>query len=105
MFCLCTNYPPKYVANNVEIGFLSGYLLIYNLLQNLPVNLNVMNLIGVTSSYLKLKKRVFWRGDVAAMKVKLGPEWPPIIESLDADIFELVQVEKFLRSTYQQGAL
>ena len=90
-----------FTPDNVE----SGYLFFYSLSRHLPVNLNVTNPIGVTLSHLKLKKQVFWRGDIVAMKVQLGPERPFVVESLEADISELVQVEQFLQKTYQVGTL
>jgi len=66
------------------------YLLFYNLSPNLPINLNIAHVIGVTPSYLTTKKRLFWRGDVVAMKVKPESEQIDfIVESLDADLFDL----------------
>ena len=35
------------------------YLLFYNLSPNLPVNLNVVGMVGLTEAYLKFKKRLF----------------------------------------------
>jgi hypothetical protein len=66
------------------------YLLFYNLSLALPINLNVARDIGVSPSHLKSKKRMFWRGDVVAMKVRPESEMKSfIIESLDADLFDL----------------
>lgn len=84
----------------------SYYLFFYNLSPNLPVNLNVAHLIGVTPSHLKAKKRLFWRGDVVAMKVQPKSErmfW--IVESLDANLSDLNPLENFLRESYQEGEL
>lgn len=85
-------------------GVQSTYLLFYNLSPNLPINLNVANLIGVTPSHLKFKKRLFWRGDVVAMKVQ--PELERVdfvIKSMDADLLELGSLQEFLRDRYQEG--
>lgn len=85
-------------------GIKSTYLLFYNLSPNLPFNLNVLHVIGVTPSHLKTMKRLFWRGDVVAMKVQPESEQKDfIIESLDADLSELRPLEEFLRATYQKG--
>jgi hypothetical protein len=86
-------------------GVQSTYLFFYNLSPNLPVNLNVTHVTGVTPSYLKTKKRLFWRGDVVAMKVQPESERIDfIIESMDADLLELGFLEEFLREKYQEGA-
>jgi hypothetical protein len=85
-------------------GVQSTYLFFYNLSPNLPINLNVAHLIGVTPSHLKIKKRLFWRGDVVAMKVQPESERIDfIIESMDADLLELGSLEEFLRERYQEG--
>ncbi|KAM6500031.1 hypothetical protein JOM56_003045 [Amanita muscaria] len=87
-------------------GIKSTYLFFYNLSPNLPINLNVLHVIGVTPSHLKIRKRLFWRGDVVATKVQPESEQRDfIIESLDADISELRPLEEFLRATYQKGGL
>jgi len=78
------------------------YLFFYNLSPNLPINLNIAHLIGVAPSHLK--KRLFWRGDVVAMKVESESELIDfIVESMDADILELGPLENFLRERYQEG--
>lgn len=83
-------------------GVQSTYLFFYNLSPNLPINLNIARLIGVTPSHLKTRKRLFWRGDVVAMKVQPESErFDFIVESLDADLFELTPLEEFLREQYQ----
>jgi hypothetical protein len=82
------------------------YLLFYNLSPNLPVNLNVAGMIGLTEDYLKFKKRLFWRGDVVALKVQ--PEGEKVgfrVESLDADICEVGLLEDFFRKKYHEGEL
>ncbi|KIL66965.1 hypothetical protein M378DRAFT_159896 [Amanita muscaria Koide BX008] len=85
-------------------GIKSTYLFFYNLSPNLPINLNVLHVIGVTPSHLKTRKRLFWRGDVVATKVQPESEQRDfIIENLDADISELRPLEEFLRATYQKG--
>jgi hypothetical protein len=84
----------------------STYLFFYNLSPNLPINLSVAHIIGVTPSYLKTKKRLFWRGDVVAMKVQPESEmidW--IVKTLDAEPFELRSLEEFLREKYHGGLL
>ena len=84
----------------------SCYLLFYNLSPNLPVNLNVAGVIGLTEAYLKFKKRLFWKGDVVALKLR--PEGKNVtfrVESLDADICEVGLLEDFLRKQYQDGPL
>jgi hypothetical protein len=82
----------------------STYLVFYNLSPNLPINLNVARVIGVTPSHLKTRKRLFWRGDVVALKVKPESEqFHFIIESLEADLFELSRLEEFLREEYWEG--
>jgi len=87
-------------------GVQSSYLFFYNLSPNLPINLNVANLIGVTPPQLKNRKRLFWRGDVVAMKVRPKSEQIDcIVESLDADLLELRFVEEFFREKYQDGVL
>jgi hypothetical protein len=92
----------KSISNGIQIT----YLFFYNLSSNLPINLNVAHVIGVTPSHLKTKKRLFWRGDVVVMKVQPESErfdW--IVESLDADLSELRSLEEFLREVYRKGVL
>ena len=84
-------------------GVQSTYLFFYNLSPNLPINLSIARVIGVTPSHLKSRKRLFWRGDVVAMKVQ--PESESIVESLDADLFDLNPLEEFFRMRYQGGSL
>ena len=80
-------------------------LVFYNLSPNLPINLNVARIIGVTPSDLKLKKRLFWRGDVATMKVQReGEQLNFIVENSDADLPDLRILEEFFRKMYQAGA-
>ena len=89
-----------------DSGVQSTYLIFYNLSPNLPINLNVAHVVGVTPSDLKSRKRLFWRGDVVAMKVQ--PHSEPddfMVESLDADLSELRPLEEFLREKYQVGFL
>jgi hypothetical protein len=94
------------VYNGVPDGIQGTYLFFYNQSPNLPINLSVAHVIGVTPSHLKTKKRLFWRGDVVAMKVKPESELIDfIVESLDADLFELSRLEEFLREKYQVGEL
>lgn len=81
----------------------SAYLFFYNLSLNLPINLNVAPVIGITPSHLKIKKRLFWRGDVVVMKARLLSE--QLVESLDADLSELESLEQFFRTAYQEGDL
>jgi len=89
---------------NARNGVQSTYLFFYNLSPNLPINLNVADVIGVTPSHLKIKKRLFWRGDVVAMKVQPESERIDfVIESMDADLLELESLEIFLRERYQEG--
>jgi hypothetical protein len=77
------------------------YLFFYNLSPNLPMNLNVAQLIGVTQSHLR--KRLFWRGDVVAMKAQQNSECTWLVESLDADLFTLGPLKKFFQEKYQQA--
>jgi len=87
-------------------GVQSVYLFFYNLSPNLPINLNVARVIGVTPSHLKNKKQLFWRGDVVAMKVQ--PESEMIyfmVETLDAGLFDLNPLEEVFRQEYQDGSL
>ena len=92
-----------------DSGVQSTYLIFYNLSPNLPINLNVAHVVGVTPSDLKTRKRLFWRGDVVAMKVQPRAEpldrYDFIVESLDADLSELSPLEEFLREKYQVGFL
>lgn len=82
-----------------------AHLVFYNLSPNLPINLNVARIIGLTSSHLKLKKRLFWRGDVATMKVQPeGEQLNFIVENSDTDLPDLRPLEKFFRRMYQAGA-
>ena len=92
----------KSTLNGVQIT----HLFFYNLSPNLPINLNVARVIGVTPSHLKTKKRLFWRGDVVVMKVQPESEridW--IVKSLDADLSELRPLEEFLREMYRKREL
>jgi len=78
------------------------YLFFYNLSPKLPINLNIAHLIGVTPPHLK--KRLFWRGDVVAMKVESESERIDfIVKSMDADLLELGSLEEDLRERYQVG--
>ena len=82
----------------------STYLFFYNLSPNLPINLTIARVIGVTPSHLKNKKYLFWRGDVVAMKVQPKSEQIHfLVQCLDADLFELGPLEEFLRETYLKG--
>ncbi len=47
-----------------------AYIIFCNRSVRLPVNLSISKLVGVTPALLKNKKRMFWRGDAVAMKVK-----------------------------------
>ncbi len=68
-----------------------AYIIFCNRSVRLPINLTIAKLAGVTPSILKNKKRMFWRGDVVAMKVKWAPgkngvrfkHWTPIHRSWD----------------------
>jgi hypothetical protein len=94
------------VYQGARDGVHSTYLFFYNLSPNLPINLNVAHLIGVTPSHLKTKKRLFWRGDLVVMKVQPESERVNfIVKSLDADLFELKPLEEFLQEKYQEGFL
>jgi hypothetical protein len=86
-------------------GVRSTYLLFYNLSLNLPINLNIAYVIGVTPPQLQTKKRLFWRGDVVAMKVRLESEFSSMVKSLDADLLELRSLEKFFPDNYRRGVL
>ena len=89
-----------------ENGIQITHLFFYNLSPNLPINLNVAHVIGVTPSHLKTKKRLFWRGDVVVMKVQPESEQVDfMVESLDADLSELRPLEEFLRERYRKGGL
>ena len=83
------------------------YLLFYNLSLNLPINLNIARVIGVTPPQLQTKKRLFWRGDVVAMKVRPeSKERSFMFKSLDADLLELKSsVEKFFLYGYRDCIL
>ncbi|KAF9522392.1 hypothetical protein CPB83DRAFT_113313 [Crepidotus variabilis] len=52
---------------------LTNYIFFYNLSPKLPVNRNLTRLIGVTHFELKKHKRLFWRGDVVALKLIYRP--------------------------------
>ena len=87
-------------------GIQITYLFFYNLSLNLPINLNVAHVVGVTLSHLKTRKRLFWRGDVVVMRVQPESErfnW--IVESSDADLSELRPLEEFFREMYRKGVL
>ena len=87
-------------------GVQSTYLLFYNLSLNLPINLNIARVIGVTPPQLQTKKRLFWRGDVVAMKVRPeSKERDFMVKSLDANLLELRSLEKFFPDNYQKGVL
>jgi len=87
-------------------GVESTYLLFYNLSLNLPINLNIARVIGVTPLQLQTKKRLFWRGGVVAMKVRPeSKECDFMVESLDADLLELRSLEKFFPDYYGRGTL
>jgi hypothetical protein len=82
-----------------------AHLVFYNLSPNLPINLNVARIIGLTPSHLKLKKRLFWRGDVATMKVQPEAERLTfIVENSNTDLPDLRPLEEFFRRMYQAGA-
>ena len=82
------------------------YLLFYNLSLNLPINLNIARVIGVTPPQLQTKKRLFWRGNVVVMKVRPeSKERDFIVKSLDADLLELKSLEEFFLDNYRKGVL
>ena len=84
-------------------GVQTTYLFFYNLSPDLPINLNVANLIGETPSNLNIQKRLFWRGDVVVMKVQSTSESiNSMVESLDADLFDLRSLEEFLQEKYRE---
>lgn len=83
-----------------------AYLFFYNRSLRLPINLNVANLVGVTPSHLRTKKRMFWRGDIVVMKVRSESEAMDfMVEALDADLSELGSLEDVLRIKHQEGFL
>jgi hypothetical protein len=87
-------------------GVQSTYLLFYNLSLNLPVNLNIAYVIRVTPAQLQTKKRLFWRGNVVAMKVQPESEERDfMVKSLDADLLELRSLENFFLDNYRRGVL
>ncbi|KAF8624564.1 hypothetical protein AX15_005811 [Amanita polypyramis BW_CC] len=89
---------------SAQDGVESTYLFFYNLSPNLRINLSVAQVVGVTPSHLKSKRRLFWRGDVVAMKVQPQSEQMDfIVKSLDADLSELGILEMFLKETYRRG--
>ena len=113
-YVLCSDMPStsdsdcRKVQVMISHGAQHGtYLFFYDLRLDSPINLNVARAIGVTPSQLKLKKRLFWRGDVVAMKVKAvsGLLDRDTVVSLDADISDLRPLEGFLHNQYQEGAL
>ncbi|KAF9473292.1 hypothetical protein BDN70DRAFT_925241 [Pholiota conissans] len=82
------------------------YIFFYNMSSNLPLNLNIARMIGVTQSGLKAEKRLFWRGDVVAMLAQPESErFNFVVESLDADLSELNSLEEFFREKYFEGFL
>lgn len=96
----------RVMPHSARDGVQNIYLFFYNLSPNLPTNVNVAHLIGVTPSHLKTRKRLFWRGDVVAMKVKPESERVHfIVESLEADLVDLMFLEEFFREEYQDGFL
>lgn len=97
----------KVMSNkNAWDGVESNYIFFYNLSLNLPINLNVAHLLGVTPSHLKARKRLFWRGDIVAMKVQLDSESSFIVkECLNANRLDLNSLEQFLLEKYRNGNL
>ena len=85
-------------------GVQSTYLLFYNLSLNLPINLNIARVIGVTPYQLQTEKRLFWRGDVVAMKVQpVSNRLSFMVRSLEADLLELRSLEKIFPDYYRRG--
>lgn len=84
-----------------------AYLFFYNCSLRLPINLNVAELVGVSASHLKTKKRLFWRGNIVVMKVQRMPELYGYsrVEPLDADLSALGALEELLRVKHQEGFL
>jgi hypothetical protein len=102
------SYPKTQVASyqTTRNGVQSTYLLFYNLSLNLPINLNIARVIGVTPPQLQTTKRLFWRGDVVAMKVRpVSKEHSFMVKSLDADLLELRSLEKLFPDYFQKGVL
>ena len=94
------------VLSITHAGDTHAYLFYYNRSLRLPINLNVAELVGVSSSHLKTKKHVFWRGDIVVMKVKPESETIDfIVKPLDADLSELGTLEEFLRTKHREGYL
>lgn len=98
------------LATPLGVSVASGehaYLLFYNCSLRLPINLNVAGLVGVSSSYLETKKRLFWRGDIVAMKIRRMPiphEYARV-EPLDADLSTLWALEEAFRVKHHEGFL
>ena len=96
----------RVMAHRAWYDVLNVYLLFYNLSPNLPINLNLAHLIGVTPPHLKIRKRLFWRGDVVAMKVRQKSERiDRIVENLEADLSDLGFLEELFLEKYQKGVL
>ena len=79
------------------------YIIFCNRSVRLPVNCNITKLVGATPLLLRSKKRMFWRGDVVAMKVKAASDVKWDIQPLDAHMSNLGALEEFLRQQYQEG--
>lgn len=102
------SYRQTQVASHqtTQDGVQSTYLLFYNLSLNLPFNLNIARVISVTPLQLQTRKRLFWRGDIVAMKVRPeSKERDFMVKSLDADLLELRSLEKFFLDNYRKGVL
>ncbi|KIM38616.1 hypothetical protein M413DRAFT_447609 [Hebeloma cylindrosporum] len=87
-------------------GTQSTYLFFYTLRisPTLPINLTMANLLG-GASQVKRRKRLFWRGDIVAMKVNPVLERiENVIESVDADLREVGFLEGWLMARYREGA-
>ncbi len=93
------------VYDEPNTSYRPAYIVFCNRSLRLPINLTIAKLVGVTPSVLQSKKRLFWRGDVVAMKVR----WTPgkkfgAVDVLDAHVSELGSLElEFLRTQYHQG--
>ena len=99
------NYRKTLVATHETSQDCVQYLLFYNLSLNLPINLNIARVIGFTPPQLQTKKRLFWRGDVVAMKVRLESQYSSMVKSLYADLLELKSLENFFLDHFKRGVL
>jgi hypothetical protein len=81
------------------------YMLFYNMSPQLPLNRCVARLLDIDPNTNNVGSKLFWRGDVIAMKFEKRSENSSYITCHDADSSAIGHLGDILRDAYSEGNL